>query len=177
MKSIAGSPGHTRLDNKNFLSRQADEYGAKSKACVLKLTTIWQELELPSEEQQLELERTYREAKEVWDTAVAKAEKRKQEATAAIEGYLGEIAVIKKQLEDGPGGNDCEMARLKVTYMSRIHTCDKPTPTLMARCLVPFQDKFQSKSLKALYDDVKGRHHYWQERKTQRLAQYNELQV
>ena len=37
--------------------------------------------------------------------------------------------------------------------------------------------KYQSKSLKALYDDVKGRHHYWQERKAQRLAQYSELQV
>ena len=113
--SIAGSPGQSRLDNKTFTNRQAEEYGAKSKACVVKLATIWQELELPSEEQQLELERTYREAKEVWDTAVAKAEKRKLEATAAIEGYLGEIAVIKKQLEDGPGSSDCELARLRVT--------------------------------------------------------------
>ncbi|KAI8473021.1 MAG: hypothetical protein J3K34DRAFT_457577 [Monoraphidium minutum] len=141
------------LPHADLVRGAAEAYACSSRSSLVRLQEVWQDIELPQEQQVAVLEDVISRAHAVWADAVAAAEGTQQRLRAEVEAALREIAGIKEELGDDVmrRGAEAELGQL----VGEERVC---------------------KSLCAWRADVLQKAQYWRNCRLQRMGEYDELQ-
>ena len=86
-----------------ILTQHTQSYLQHSKACTEQLLHVWQDLEMPREDQTRELREITNNAQRVWSEAVQLAEDKRAGLQDRISDSLNEIDRIREQLGEQDG--------------------------------------------------------------------------
>jgi len=78
-------------DDNRLLSHHIEDYVQIAKACIEKMSKLWNEIEFPRDNRQREFEDINEAVRKIWDSAVDRAEKKKDEYQQQIDEAVREI--------------------------------------------------------------------------------------
>ena len=110
------------MTESEVLQQHTQSYLHHSKACAEQLRHVWEDLEMPREDQTRELRDVTNSAQRVWSEAVQFAEDKRAALHDKISNSLNEIDRIREQLGEQHGFSHsvskCRRCRLKVANRS-----------------------------------------------------------
>ena len=157
------------------LQQHSQSYLHHSKACAVQLHHVWEDLEVPRDDQTRELREITNNAQKVWSEAIQLAEDKRAGLHDRISNSLNEIDRIREQLGEQHGFN---------------HPVSSSTPLLDKACLQHHFATYSSyliqddgsqcspsASLMSRYQAMQSQAEHWQQRKAHRLQEFTSLQV
>ena len=79
------------FDDCKLLTPHIEDYSRTAHACIEKISRLWNEIELPREERQRELDEVLDAVRHTWSLAVERAERKKEELQRQIDEAVEEI--------------------------------------------------------------------------------------